>query len=203
MLIALSFWLRDILLLRVVSIIASVFAITYHVGVIENTLWTIVFWNAVFICIHGLRITMSVRERMAIAFTDIEKELFETIFQGYTPVEFMKVMRVAKWTSADSGDLLANEGHVLDSVKLLYNGKADVKVGENTIATLRDGSFIGEMSFESDTPASATVTATAGCKIVNWDRAELKNLLQRNPSMKHVTHSIFAADMAKKLRISA
>jgi hypothetical protein len=203
MLIALSFWLRDILLLRTVSIIASIFAITYHVGVIENTMWTIVFWNAVFICIHGIRITMSIREKMGISFSDVEKELYETIFQNFTPLEFMKLMRISKWNSINAEKVLTTEGQELHTVKLLYSGMAEVSAGGNVIASLKNGSFIGEMSFDSNSTASATVKAVTECTIIVWDRIELRRLLQRNPSMKYITHSIFAADMAKKLRVTA
>jgi CRP-like cAMP-binding protein len=48
--------------------------------------------------------------------------------------------------------------------------------------------------------ASATVKTKTQSKIVTWNHQELRELLFRNPSMRHLTQAIFTLDMVKKLR---
>ena len=65
---------------------------------------------------------------------------------------------------------------------------------------MRDGQFIGEMSFVTGQTASATVTATEPTRCLIWKIDRLGQLLQRNPSLKYGMLAVMGADMSRKLR---
>ena len=108
-LVALAFLLRDILLLRIVAIAASVCNITYAIGSDPINLIA-AFWQTVFTIIN---VTWSIRliyERRSVRFSEEERELYQSLFRSFTALEFMKLVRISKWHKAEPGEALTELG---------------------------------------------------------------------------------------------
>ena len=112
----------------------------------------------------------------------------------------MKLIRVGEWKSLESDATLTIEGETVSSIMLIYNGAATVRSKGKEIATLKDGDFIGEMSFTTDAQASATVVTTEPTRLFVWPKDDLKRLLNRNPVMRVTIQGVLGTDMAKKLK---
>jgi len=95
--------------------------------------------------------------------------------------------------------VLAIEAKPLDDVMLIYNGLVSVESDGQTLAQLKDGSFIGEMSFITGGAATATVRAVEPTRYLSWSKAELSRLLNRNPSMRFAMQTVLSTDLTKKL----
>ena len=109
-LIALSFLVRDILWLRALSIAASLASISYSYYAPARPLWLVIGWNIVFIALNLTQITLLLRERRGVSFTDQERELYQTSFARFTPVEFTRLIRIAAWKDAAAGTKLIDAG---------------------------------------------------------------------------------------------
>ncbi len=198
-LIALSYLLRDILWLRAVSIVASIAAIAYNFYAPQSPLWLVIYWNVAFIALNAIHLSILLRERRSVAFTDEEKEMFETMFHGFSPVEFMRLLRVGRWMDAAPGTAIVREGELNENMMLLYSGSATVSAAREEVAQLRPGSYIGEMSFITGEPARATVKANDRVRYYAWPKDELEKLLERNPQMNTAFQNEMNLDLAKKL----
>ena len=196
---ALSFALRDMLLLRGLAIASGIVGIGYNYFIPAGPLWLVIFWLAVFVAINAARIVGIYAERRAVAFSDEEAELHETLFRDFSAVEFMKLMRVGDWRSATEGHTFAKQGGDIEGLKLLYNGEVAVARDGAEIARVRDGALIGEMSFLRGGAATATVTATRPCRYVYWPKDALRKLLARNPSMDIAMKHVLSIDLTRKL----
>ncbi len=82
---------------------------------------------------------------------------------------------------------------------LIYNGIAGVEAGGRKITELKDGDFIGEISFIKGGVATATVRATEPTKYLIWSKANLKQLLKSNPSMSFALQKVISTDVVEKL----
>jgi CRP-like cAMP-binding protein len=82
---------------------------------------------------------------------------------------------------------------------LIYNGLAAVETNGEEVAKLKDGNFIGELSFITGGAASATVRAMLPTRYVSWPKEAISKLLNRNPSMRFAMQSILSTDLSKKL----
>lgn len=198
-LIALSFLVRDILWLRALSITASVASIAYGYYAADEPLWIIIGWNIVFIVLNVLQISWLLKERRGVSFTDEERELYETSFSRFTPVEYMRLLRLATWRDAAPGTKLVTAGEEAPEVMLLFSGRVEVEKNGRRLAELRSGDFVGEISFVKGTPAAATVTTLEPTRYVSWPCTALRQLLDRNPSMGMVLQAELSEDMADKL----
>jgi len=155
LLIASSFVVKDILWLRCLSIVAS-FALVLTWLTRQDSSWTdaVVIWNLLFVCINGFHVFMLVFGERTVHFNDEEKELYETLFANFSKLQFQKVLRLGRWQAVGAGESLAREGDYLAEVMLISNGAADIMVGDRIVSVVRDGQFIGEMSYLTHEPAS-------------------------------------------------
>lgn len=196
---AISFYLRDILLLRLLAIASGLIGIVFNILIPNGPIWLVVFWLAVFIFINAQRVLVLLWERRDLKLTEEEQELFETVFRSFSPYEFLKVMRVAKWVEYKAAEVVTTEGKPVDSLHLIYHGAVSIRKEGSDIGEARDGAMIGEMSFLSGGNANADVKTIVPTKFVKWEKQDLRALLKRNPSLEIVFQTIFATDLAKKL----
>ncbi|MCS6988300.1 MAG: popeye domain-containing protein [Chloroherpetonaceae bacterium] len=202
-LIALSYLVKEIFYLRVLSICACVAGISYNYFAPPQPLWTPIFWNGAFIAVNAVQLYVIWRERRGIEFSEEEKEIYQMIFKSFSPLEFAKLMRLAKWLSVEEGATLITERKETKFVHLIYNGEVSVSIGGKEVARLKDGAFVGEMSFITGNLPSATVKTTKPTRLVAWSKDELRELLRRNPAMESTVHAALSADLSRKLAPSA
>lgn len=195
----LAYLVKDILWLRFLSILACIAGIVFNYTVPATPLWTVIGWNVIFIIINSVQIAIIIKERRGVEFTDEEKELYETLFKSFAPFEFMKLLRIGRWLEAKKDQVLAVEQQPLDSVMLIYNGLVSVESKGESLAQLKDGSFIGEISFITGGKATASVRAVEPTRYLAWPKEELRQLLNRNPSMRSAMQTVFSSDLTKKL----
>ena len=196
---AISFYLKDILLLRFLAIVSSLVGIGYNYFLPMGTLWLPIFWLGVFAMINGWRILGIMMDRHSICFNADEKELYETVFNNFSPVEFMKLMRVADWRHAKKNEVFAMEGCPVDGLRLLFSGEVSVQRAGKEISRVRDGALVGEMSFIQGGDASATVKTTVPCRYVYWSKEGLRGLFYRNPNIDVAMKHVFGLDLTRKL----
>ncbi len=82
---------------------------------------------------------------------------------------------------------------------LIYNGTVDVLVDNEQIAELKDGEFVGEMSFLTEKVATATCKVKYDAQCLVWKQKEFKELLKRNPSLYFTIQSVLSAQVSDKL----
>lgn len=199
-LIALSFIVRDMVWLRTLSIISQLVLIVYNYFGPPEPLWLVIIWSLIFLGINLFQIWALFRERRGVNLSDRERDLYASIFRALSPVEFMKLLRIADWQTAAPGQTLATAGQPLNDVLLIYNGGATVRRDDETVGTMKDGAFIGEMEFFSKQAAAATVVVDEPTTYLKWSQEDLRNLLSRNPSMVPAVQSAFSVELINKLR---
>jgi hypothetical protein len=194
-----AYLLKDILWLRLLSILSCVAGIAFNYFVPATPFWSVIIWNLLFVAINIAQIAILIKERTGIHFTEEEKELHDTLFKNFAPFEFMKLMRIANWLEAKQGEVLAVEKQSLSAVMLIYNGLVGVETNGKEVVRLRDGNFIGEVSFITGGAASATVRALQPTRYIAWPKDAISKLLNRNPSMRIAMQSMLSTDLSKKL----
>lgn len=198
-LMAVSFAVRDIIMLRAVAIASGAVGMAYNYLIPAGPLWLVIAWLGIFAAINGARIASLVAERRAVSFNDEERELHETLFRTFAPVEFMKLMRIARWRDAAPGERLAEEGVPVGELTLLYNGEVVIERGGEEVDRSRDGALIGEISFIQGGSATATVRIARPSRLVVWAKGEVQGLLRRNPTMDVAMQGVFSQDLTRKL----
>ena len=198
-LIAFSFLVKDILYLRGVSVVASLFSILYNYTIPVDPMWLAINWNIVFVLVNLYHIAVIIYEKRPIKMAPKDKELYETLFKDLTPVEYLKITKIAKWKTFKSGQTLIKEGAEVKRLILIYNGTIDIAVKGKWVAELKDGQFVGEMSFLTEKPATAACIVKHDSECLVWSQAKFKELLKRNPSLYFTIQSLLSAQVSDAL----
>ena len=191
-LIAFSFLVKDILWLRIVSILASAFSVFYNYVIPIEPMWLAINWNFVFISLNMYHIAVIIYEKRPIKMAPKDKELYETLFKELSPVEYLKISKVAEWKTFLSGEKIIRQGTPVKDLVLIYNGTVDIAVDSKAVAQLKDGQFVGEMSFLTEKPATATCIVKHDTECLVWKQNEFKELLKRNPSLYYSIQSLLS-----------
>ena len=191
-LIAFSFLVKDILWLRLVSILASSFSVFYNWVIPVEPMWLAINWNFVFISLNLYHIAILIYEKRPIKMAPKDKELYETLFKDLSPVEYLKITKIANWQKFKTGDTLIRQNHLVTDLILIYNGTVDVVVKDKIVAQPRDGQFVGEMSFLTEKSATATCVIKHDTECIMWKQPEFKQLLKRNPSLYYTIQGLLS-----------
>ena len=198
-LIGFSFLVKDIFWLRIVSIAASLFSVFYNYLIPLEPMWLAINWNFIFIGVNLYHIAVILYEKREVKMDDKNQELYDTLFSEMTPVEYLKISRAAKWETVRAGQRLITQGMPVPDLYLIYNGTVDVIVDNEPIAQLKDGEFVGEMSFLTEKVATATCKVKYDTICLVWKQREFKELLKRNPSLYFTIQSVLSAQVSDKL----
>ena len=198
-LIAFSFLVKDIFWLRIVSILASLFSVLYNFYIPVDPMWLAINWNFVFIAVNLYHIGVILYEKREVKMDDKNEELYQTLFKEMTPVEYLKISRAAQWETLKPGQRLITQGMPVPDLYLIYNGTVDVAIDGERVAELKDGEFVGEMSFLTEKVATASCIVKYEAQCLVWKQREFKELLKRNPSLYFTIQSVLSAQVSDKL----
>jgi CRP/FNR family transcriptional regulator, cyclic AMP receptor protein len=93
-----------------------------------------------------------------------------------------------------AGEVLFREGERGEEMYLIRSGKVEISNSsggaKKVLATLSEGSFLGEMAIVDDAPRSATATAMTDVALLILDRAAFKGQIQENPMVDYLISSL-------------
>jgi len=194
-LVACSFMVKDMLWLRALSITASLCSIAYNANVADTALMVPIFWNLFFIALNIYHMARIIYGNRKIRLNEKEQELYHLSFQTLNLQEYAKLLSLSKWKTFKAGEVIIHENQPMEDLMMIYSGRVDILVKERKLNELKDGQFIGEMSFLSEKPASAKVIAAYDTELISWKQADLKDLKSKNPSLIFSLQSAMARQL--------
>lgn len=192
-----SYLVRDILWLRVLTVVAILSLVPYYLA---NQLYAPIAWNAVFIGINLAQLRRLLLERRPVALDARQRRLHQRTLSAMTPRQLLRLLDVGQWCEAKAEQALIDDGQPIDHLRVLCEGQAAVTRGQQQVATLADGAFVGEMGYLTRQPACASVRAVEGATYVQWPREQLDRLLDQDPDIRAALQLAIGADLARKLR---
>jgi Popeye protein conserved region len=197
----LSYSVKDILWLRCLTVVAALCLLPYYY-VQPVPLIAAIAWNVLFIGINLVQIVILLRERRPVTLTGDQQRLYQLAFRSVTPREFLKLLEVARWEEATHGQIIVHKGEDIDRMMVIHSGAASIRCDERTVAELRPGQFVGEMSFITGDKTSADVVALETLRYVSWSKDSLRCLLKDRPQLKVALQYAIGVDLVGKLKAS-
>ena len=192
-----GFLVRDQLVLRLLILIGTLLYMFYYLFVGDTPLWDAFIWSAIMGGANLLIICLLVLERTTFALSVNEKKLFEA-FVGLSPGEVRKILKIAKWQDESSNDVLTVENELPQNLHYVISGECLITKKDQDF-TISRPTFIGEIAYTLNTPATATVRVRDGGNYVSLPRDKLKALEAKNPGLRVALHALFNADLALKV----
>jgi len=198
--VAASFLVRDIVYLRALAIVAGILLTVASLAAGDASP---AFWNALFTLINLAWLTRLYLIERRVQLRGEEQRLYETTFAAMTRAEFLRFLRAGRWVDGAAGDLLVRQGETPSALILIDHGRAMVEADGQAVAELQDGHWVGEMSFVTQQPASATVRLTQAARYLSWPSERLSALFRQEPSLKLMLMQVVSGELSRKLQRAA
>jgi Popeye protein conserved region len=198
-----SFLVRDILWLRLLSVVGGAALLPYYVYSQAEILWVPMGWNLVFMTINSIQSYRLFLERRPVRLSADERLLYDQVFSSLSPRAFLDLLAVAQWREVQDDEGLVQDGKPLCELLLIAEGSAAVQIDSRQVASLAAGSFVGEMSYLTGQAPSASVVATSPSRVVAWPCEPLRAYLAAAPEVRSGLQLILGTDLAHKLRGAA
>ena len=132
-------------------------------------------------------------------FSDDEATFIKTCLAGIERAHSRRLVKLGAWTEVQEDVTLITQDIPPDHLKFIVSGEARVERNGRTIGTVRCGDFLGEMSYLTDKPATASVITTEPTRYLSFDRKILRGHLEKNPEVRHALEAGFNRNLVDKL----
>lgn len=106
-----------------------------------------------------------------------------SLFRPFTPTERRELVQRFRARDALAGEVLIQEGRPSDGLYVVLTGEVAVSMGDQQIATLREGQVFGEMSLLTRSPTSATVKTTRRTSFLRLPKEDFDQLIMSHPQI--------------------
>jgi hypothetical protein len=193
-----AYWVKDILWLRLLSILGSLVVIPFYL-LRPEPLWPPIMWSCVFISVHALRAWGIVKERRPVAFTGDEQLLYEKTFSTLSPQQFKRLLAIGEWQDLERGHVLHYTGDPPDSLEAVVRGELEARRHGRMLGHARPGDLVGLASVLRSSPELYDATVTQPARVMRWRRADLQKFAGADESLTSALRKIAGAALAEKL----
>jgi len=197
-----SYSVRDILWLRVLTVIGALLLLPYYY-LQPAPLWAPIAWNLVFTAINIFWIAKLLAERQPVHFSDDEKRLYQLALRNLKARDALKLFRLGTWRSLPEGAAIITQGKPGHDLMLIVEGSVNVERDGKVVDTLGEGRFLGATAFlntGTDFTAPVTVTASEPMRIVNWPSTELKTLFAKETDLEVALQASLGLELSRFLQ---
>lgn len=197
-----SYSVRDILWLRIFSIVGGALLLPYYYLQV-NSLWTAIAWNLVFISINAFWVVKLFMERRPVHFNEEERRLRESALRHVDERDARRLFDMGKWTTVPKGTVLLSQGHGVTALTLLSTGKVKVLQNDAEVDTLEGGRFLGSAAYLSKDEqfvAPVTVEALEPTRSIVWQFKDLQKLGAGNLELKADIESSLGQELTRFLQ---
>jgi len=188
---------KDAVTMRAVLFVSILFSVASHVVGLQEPAWNDLLWNFTTFFINAIVLTQLLLDRTHIGLNKEEERLFSAL-KLLTPGEFRSLVKIARWSVAPGDQVITLENTPLQQLYYVLDGAIKIEKGGRTFEIPSD-TFIGEVAFLHNKPASATVTLGRGARYIVWSAPELERTLQSRSALRNAFIRMIGMDTAEKV----
>ena len=190
---------KDMLYFRSFLVAALIIECLYDTVYADKIQLSDFLWSAAIATMNLIQVVIIILERSRLSLNEMELKIYNQVFPQMNKVNFKKLIKDADWTIFPENSVLIEEDSLLDKLMLIYEGSVVITVKGRAVAHLRDGNFVGEMSFITGNHTTAEVKTNESSRIITWERTKLNALLEKYPDTSSDLQKILNRDLIQKV----
>ncbi len=132
-----AFVLRNIIYLRLVTLLSICFAIVYYSFCLDKPLLINVGWEIAFSLVNIFMLLAIAYERYFVRFTPEEQKIYNRSFANFSPLQFKKLIKYGGYLSFEKGDYLIRENSRVEKLLFICAGATEIIRGNKVMAHQR------------------------------------------------------------------
>ncbi|MDQ0394074.1 Crp/Fnr family transcriptional regulator [Labrys monachus] len=197
--IAVSYLLTNIFWLRLAAVVGIGFEIVYFL-LSGSAVWPSIVWDSAFILINLVQLGLILRDRFSLKLSADQEAFLKPIVGDLDKAQVAQLLRTAEWRTLLPETVLTAESQPVKDLTFVCEGQTAVRVKGQLVAHVGAGAFVGDVSFATGGPATATVTAEETVRVLAFDQAELKVLCRRDEQIASALYRRIGGGLADKMR---
>ena len=192
-----SMMMRTMKWLRIIAISAGVVSALYGYFFLRD--FVTVFWEVVFVTTNLVQLLIMEIENRRAKFSEDENKFIEAVIPDVERALAKRLLKLAKHVDFEPGSILTQEGKPVERLLFLLRGAVRIDKEGAMVGVCGHDDFIGEIGFMLKTNATATSIVTNSARALSFDPETLRNLLSKNPDLRHALESSFNRNLVGKL----
>jgi hypothetical protein len=196
-LLVLSMLMREMVWLRTIAIVAGVSRIFIRATILYDPVTVV--WESALVLINIGQLVLIWWDKQHRHADEHEALLATTLLPGLSGRGVRRLMKLARWRTVEAETTLLTEGQQVGELLFVADGAARIERQGGLVAICSRGDFVGEMSFVSGDPATATVVADRPMRVASFDAPTLKARLAEDRELRHALEASFNRNLIGKL----
>lgn len=183
--------------LRIFAIASGVVGVFYYGFLVSDQISAT--WEFIFAMVNAVQLAIVLLSGRRRARDEDERLLVETVMPTLEASLRARMLKAALWVTREPGEVLVEEGQDAPQLVFIARGAARVERGGALVGVCGPGDFLGEMSFLTGRPASATVRVANEVRCCVYDPDRLKQMARKAPAIRAALEYSFNRNLVGKL----
>ena len=138
-------------------------------------------WEFIFALVNAVQLAIVLLAGRRRRMDEDEKLFVETVMPMLDGNLRARMLKLARWQTRAEGEVLVEEGQATPQLVFIARGAASVEKAGTIVGVCGPGDFLGEMSFLTGKPASATVRVANEVRCCVYDPGGAEGARQEEP----------------------
>lgn len=197
MLLILSMLMRSMVWLRIIAVTSGVAKIGFRVFFVFEPIS--ILWETVFVLVNlGQLLLIWYYERHH-RFSEDARRFAESMPSGADRRAIKRLLDLSETEEHAPDAQLTREGQTVPRLMFLADGVVKIERGGTIIAVCGPGDYVGELSFLSGNPASATAIVVKPARLIAFDQKRLAAATRKDTQLRRTLESALNQNLAGKL----
>ncbi len=196
-LLVISMLMNDMGWLRAIAIAAGVIRIINRAFFEIDPI--IVFWEVIFVGVNVVQLLILWYYAKRHRFSEDEQRFAALMPPGVDRRTIRRLLRLARLRHAAEGERLTHEGKPVTELMFIADGVMQIEQGGSIVAVCGPGDFVGEMSFVTGAPASATAIAAKPTRYLAFEQDRLHAAIEADNDLRQALDASLNHNLVGKL----
>jgi len=196
-LLVLSMLMNDMGWLRAIAICAGIIRIINRAWFEVDSI--IVFWEVIFVAVNVGQLMILWYYARRHRFEGHEQRFAASMPSGVERRTIRRLLKLGHFHHAEPGKTLTTEGAPVRELMFIAEGVVQIERGGVIVAVCGPGDFLGEMSFVTGGPATATAVVAKPLRYFAFDQAQLRTALEGDSDLRQAMDASFNRNLVGKL----
>jgi hypothetical protein len=183
--------------LRIFAMASGVTGVFYYGFLVSDGISAT--WEFIFTMVNAVQLAIVLLAGQRKSKDQDERLFVETVMPTLDGNLRARMLKLARWQTREPGQVLVEEGEMSPQLVFIARGAASVEKGGTIVGVCGPGDFLGEMSFLTGRPASATVRVANEVRCCVYDPDILKLLAKKAPAIRQALEFSFNRNLVGKL----
>jgi CRP-like cAMP-binding protein len=160
----------------------------------------IVFWEVIFVGVNVVQLLILWYYAKRHRFSEDEQRLASIMPASIDRRTIRRLLRLARLRHAAEGQELTHEGRPVTELVFIADGVMQIEQGGRIVGVCGPGDFVGEMSFVTGAPASATAIAAKPMRYLAFEQTRLRAAIEADNELRQALDASLNHNLVGKLQ---